>query len=307
MQQTILLTGGTGLVGTGLTRVLLHAGHKVIVLTRNPTAQSSHHPHLQYAGWNVKAGTIDTAALASADAIVHLAGAGVVAKPWTAAYRKEIVDSRVQSGELLVHALRSHSNKVSVVVSASAIGWYGADKGQGAFVETDPADASFLGDTCAKWEAAIAPVALLGKRLVIGRIGIVLANEGGALPEFKKPLEWRIAGVLGHGQQMVSWVHMTDLCHFFLTAIQSPALQGVYNVVAPQPVSNKALTLALAKAMYGNSYITLPVPALALKLMLGERSVEVLKSTTVSSSKLQNAGFHFQYPHIQDALQNLIA
>jgi uncharacterized protein (TIGR01777 family) len=146
----------------------------------------------------------------------------------------------------------------------------------------------------------------LGKRLVICRIGIVLANEGGALPEFKKSLPFRVAAVLGSGEQMVSWIHMDDLCAIFMTGITDPTMQGVYNAVAPHPVSNRQLNLALATAKYGKGFIALPVPSFVLKLMMGDRSIEVLKSTEVSSKKLQEKGFQFQFGRIEDALVDLV-
>lgn len=303
--KTILITGGTGLVGQYLTNMLLAAGHEVIVLTRKPAHQPAKQG-LSFAKWDVASGFIDAAAVAAADAVVHLAGAPVVAKPWTDAYKKEIVDSRVQSGQLIAEALHTLDNKISTVVSASAIGWYGADvPGHPAFVETDPADAQFLGETCRLWEAAITPVASMGRRLVIPRIGIVLAKDGGALAEFKKPLQFRVAGVLGNGRQMVSWIHIHDLCRMIIYALYEPSVNGVYNAVAPHPVSNEALTLTLAKAMHGKAFIKMNVPEFVLNTMMGERSVEVLKSTNVSAHKIQSAGFAFQFPTIEKALQDL--
>jgi uncharacterized protein (TIGR01777 family) len=305
--KTILITGGTGLVGKELSQRLLQAGHSVIVLTRNPNKQKSLHPQLSYAAWDVKAGTIDAEALGKAHAIVHLAGAGVVDKPWTQAYKEEIVSSRVKSSELIIKALQQYPNQVEVVVSASAIGWYGADKaGHGPFIESDPPVRSFLGETCRLWEASISPVQQLGKRLVICRIGIVLANEGGALPEFKKSLAFRVAGILGNGKQMVSWIHINDLCSIFIKGLTDGNMQGVYNAVAPHPVTNRQLNLALAKAMYGKGFIALPVPSFALKLMMGDRSIEVLKSTTVSADKIEKTNFNFAFSTIESAVSDLV-
>ncbi|HSK14120.1 MAG TPA: TIGR01777 family oxidoreductase [Phnomibacter sp.] len=309
--QTILISGGTGMVGTALTSHLVSSGHKVIILTRHPAKarpKAAWAGQVSYAAWDVKAGTIDMDAVAQADALVHLAGAGVVDRPWTDAYKKEIRDSRVNSSALLVKAIGEVGGKLHTVVSASAIGWYGEDGPgqQTPFTEDAPAAPGFLGDTCRAWEESIQPVTTLGKRLVICRIGIVLSNEGGALPEFKRPLMFRVAGVLGSGRQVVSWVHITDLCRIFTFAIENNAMNGVYNAVAPLPVTNRALTLALARQMYGKAFITLPVPVFVLKLMLGARSIEVLKSTTVSAEKLLNAGFDISYPNIEDALAELV-
>lgn len=303
----VIITGGTGLIGKRLATLLAGAGYQVTILTRRVQAARSWHSAIRFAGWDVAAGTLDTDVLATADAIVHLAGAGVVDKSWTPAYKQEIVDSRVQSAGLIARALANYPNQVKVVVSASAIGWYGADaEGAVPFEETAPADTAFLGETCRLWEEAMAPVAQLGKRLVYTRIGIVLANEGGALPQFKKPLRFRVAGIIGSGSQVVSWIHIDDLCGIIQFAIENEALTGAYNAVAPSPVSNRELNLALGRAMYGKWFLALPVPRFVLKLMLGERSIEVLKSTTVSAKKIIAAGYHFRYSTIGEAMQQLV-
>ena len=179
--------------------------------------------------------------------------------------------------------LKNNDNKVKAIISASAIGWYGADDDNVLpFTEEAPADESFLGQTCKRWEAGIEPVTNLGKRLVKFRIGIVLSNDGGALVEFKKPLRFGVAAILGNGKQLVSWVHIDDLCNLFIAGIENENLSCSYNAVAPNPVSNKILTLTLAKAMKRKFFIPMLVPAFVLKIMMGQRSVEVLKSTTVS-------------------------
>jgi uncharacterized protein (TIGR01777 family) len=309
--KTVLISGGTGMVGNALSRHLAEAGYRVIILTRNPSkakAPAGLEHLVSFAAWDIDAQTIDENAVASADAVVHLAGAGVVAEPWTDAYKKEILDSRVNSSRLLVNAIKKVGGKVKTVVSASAIGWYGEDKPgmTEGFLEDAPAADGFLGETCFQWESSIKPVTEAGKRLVICRIGIVLSNEGGALPEFKKPLQFRVAGVLGNGKQMVSWVHIDDLCRIFRFAIENEQVNGIFNAAAPFPVTNHNLTITLAEIMYGRTFITLPVPAFVLKMMMGERSVEVLKSTTVSSAKITGAGFQFNYPTIQQALIALI-
>ncbi len=303
--QTVLITGGTGLVGNELTKALLAKGYKVIVLSRNITGKPAGE-NLSYARWDVKNQEIDIAAVQAADHIVHLAGAGVVEKKWTAAYKKKIVESRTQSSRLIVKSLKNTGNKIKTVISASATGWYGEDlKPVKPFIETDAADNSFLGQTCKSWEESIEPVTSLGKRLVKLRIGIVLSNEGGALAEFKKPLRFGAAAILSHGKQTVSWIHIDDLCRMFIWAIENETAAGSYNAVAPQPVSNKTLTIVLAKIMKGKFYFPLYVPAFVLKLMMGQRSTEVLKSTSVSSEKITGAGFSFNYNTIDEALANL--
>jgi uncharacterized protein (TIGR01777 family) len=305
--QTVLITGGTGMIGSELTKYLSGKGYHIIILTRKMPVSAPEFPNVSFALWDVNKQQIDVSAIQKADHIIHLAGAGVVDKKWTEAYKAEIRNSRTKSSALLINALQNNDNSVTTVVSASAIGWYGEDPSPGTagFIETDGYAENFLGETCKLWEAGIEPVKQLGKRLVILRQGIVLSNTGGAFAEFKKPLHFGIAGILGSGKQVVSWIHIDDLCRIFTEAIENENLNGVYNAVAPKPVTNKVLTLHLAQAMRGKFFIPLHVPRFVLKIMLGSRSIEVLKSSTVNNDKIAKAGFTFLYPSIDAALQQL--
>lgn len=302
---TILITGGTGLVGKALGQALLKKGYSVIILSRQADIKSLL-ANLSYASWNVAKQTMDKEAVAKADYIIHLAGAGVADKRWTKKRKQEIVDSRVQSSKLIVDSLKTIPNKVKAVISASAIGWYGPDPvipNPTPFTEDAPADNEFLGITCKRWEDSIEPVTQAGIRLVKLRTGIVLSNEGGALKEFLKPLKLCVAAILGSGKQIISWIHMDDLVEMYIAAIENEKINGVYNAVAPNPVSNKELTLQLAKARK-KFFLPIHVPSFILKIMLGEMSVEVLKSATVSSNKIQQSGFQFRYPAIKEAVAN---
>lgn len=313
---TVLITGGTGMIGTALSRHLLNEGYNVIILSRNPRETAVRHDvgterrifrssgNLFYSRWDINKMTIDATALKEADYVVHLAGAGVADKRWTEDRKKEILESRTKSSALLLKCLQNNPNKVKAVISASAIGWYGPDNGK-VFTEDDPAANDFLGQTCVAWENSIQPVVELGKRLVKLRLGIVLSNEGGALKEFKKPLSLGVAAILGDGKQVTSWVHIDDLCRAFTFAIENNSLEGVFNLTAPNPVDNRTLTLALAEKRNGKAFISFHVPSSILKLALGEMSVEILKSATVSSLKIQQAGFNFIYPDINSAIRNL--
>jgi len=304
--QTILITGGTGMVGQSLTNFLLAKGYHVIVLTRQQ--KQSSRAHFSFAQWDLNKGWIDPTAIAAADYIIHLAGEGVADKRWTAARKKAILDSRVNSSALLVKALKEYPNKVKAIVAASAIGWYGPDNEkskQSGFVETDPVDSSFLGDTCQQWEESMHPIKAMGIRLVSVRIGIVFNKMGGALAEFMKPAKLGAAAILGDGQQMVSWIHQQDLNRLMLFALETEQVAGVYNAVAPDPVNNAILTKGIARRFHTWA-IPFNVPSFILKIILGEMSVEVLKSANVSASKILAARFIFDYASMDEALDDLL-
>lgn len=304
---TVLITGGTGMIGTALTKALVQNGYEVIILSRDKKESSQ--KKISYAVWNIDNQSIDEEAIRKTDYIVHLAGANVAEKRWTKKRKKEIVDSRVESGRLLVKAIKEIPNKIKAVVSSSAIGWYGPDPevpNATPFVETDFPFNDFLATTVVQWENAIEPLKDLGKRLVFFRTGIVLSNEGGAYKEFKKPLKFGVASVLGSGRQIVSWIHVDDVVRLYIEAIENANFYGAYNAVAPNPVSNAQLIKEIERQTK-RFHITAKVPSFVLKTILGEMSIEVLKSTTVSSKKIEGQGFHFLYPTIQDAVKNLSA
>ncbi len=308
---TVLITGGTGMIGSALTRELLNRHYDIIILTRSPEKYSNT-SRLSYARWDVDKQTIDGDAITKADYIVHLAGAGIADKRWTSKRKKKIAESRTNSSALIVKALKENVNKVKAVISASAIGWYGIPsfaQGKGTennpFDENDPAAEGFLATTCKEWEASIDPVVSLGKRLVKLRTGIVLSKEGGALKEFKKPLRFGIAPILGNGKQIMSWIHIDDLVRLYVYAIETERVNGIYNAVAPHPVTNKKLIIHLARTIRGKFYIPIYVPSFLLKMVFGELSIEVLKSAAVSCKKIRGEGYHFLYPSLTAALHHV--
>ena len=299
---SILITGGTGLVGRALVNHLLKKNYRVTILTRNMDNLKPE-KGVDYALWDVKKREIDVSAIAKADAIIHLAGAGVMDKKWTAEYKKEILESRTKSSELLIDTLRKDKHNVKVIVSASAIGWYGEDKIPGhLFTEDEPYDKDFLGEVCMLWEKSTEPAEQLGIRVCRLRTGIVLSKEGGAYPEFKASLKFGIASILGNGKQVISWIHIDDLCRAYIYALENEMMKGSYNAVAPAPVKNKLLTLTIADKVKGKFYIPVHVPQFVLQTMMGKRSIEILKSTAVSSEKIMREGFTFLYPEIKTAI-----
>ena len=305
---TVLITGGTGYIGTALTKVLIEKKYTVIILTRSPEKRNAFSQHISYAGWDIAGQTIDKDVIAKADHIIHLAGAGIADKRWTKKRKQEIADSRVNSSRLLVESLETIPNKVKTVVCASGIGWYGPDPlvpNPKPFEEDAAAHSDFLGNTCRLWEQSIVQVTQSGIRLVKLRTGIVLSNEGGALLQFKKSLRFGIAAILGKGRQMMSWIQTDDLVNLYIDAIENEKLNGVYNAVSPRPVSNKEFTILLARSVK-KFFIPVHVPSFVLRLFLGEMSIEVLKSATVSANKIIETGFIFEYPDIKDAIGKMM-
>ena len=304
----VLISGGSGLIGSNLTRHLIERGYDIIILTREKN-KASDNPKISYSNWSVKDKKIEAEVVNKADHIVHLAGAGVMDKKWTDDYKKMIIDSRVKSAELIINCLKETDRHLKTFVSASAIGWYGKDAEpfirKDGFIETDQASNDFLGEACVLWEAASEPVTAMGIRLVKLRTGIVLSNNGGAFKEYKAPLNFGVAPILANGNQMVSWIHIDDLCRMYCEAIENTFLNGSYNAVAPEPVSQKSLILKLGQKMRRKFFIPVHVPAFMLKLIFGKRSIEILKSATVSNKKIKAACFTFLYPSIDSALDEL--
>jgi uncharacterized protein (TIGR01777 family) len=307
--STVLISGGTGLIGSHLSDFLIKRGYRVVILTRDKGKVSAN-PAITYSYWNVKENIIDPEVVRNADHIVHLAGAGVMDKKWTNDYKTIILESRTKSAELIINCLKENDHHVKTFVSASAIGWYGEDgrpsmKKEG-FIESDPPSDDFLGKTCLLWEEASSPVKALGIRLVRLRTGIVLAPKGGAIESYKTPLKFGIAPILGNGRQMVSWIHIEDLCRMYAEALENSDLNGSYNAVASETVTQKDLILELGQKMRNKFFIPVYVPAFGLKLVFGQRSIEILKSATVSNKKIKATGFTFLFPSLESAIDKLV-
>lgn len=296
-KDIILLAGGTGLIGTKLAEMLRASGHEVRLLTRSPKAPSEYY-------WNPAKGQIDQASLKDISVVINLAGAGIADKRWTATRKKELIESRVQSAGLLFSELEKMPVRPKVYLSASAIGFYG-NSGEKILQEnTPPADQSFMVGCCQQWETAADQMSQLGIRVVKFRIGVVLAQEGGALAEIIKPLRWGLGAYFGDGQAWWSWIHREDVCRAFIWGMETPSAAGAYNLVSPNPVRGKALVLETARAMQKWA-IFMPAPAFALRLVLGEMSAVILNSNRVSAEKLSEAGFEFKWTGLDGALREI--
>jgi len=299
MSKHILLTGASGLIGRHLTRLLLVQGYEVSHLSRRP----GKNPRVKTFSWDIPKGEIDGACVDGVDTIIHLAGAGVADGHWTKKRKKEIIDSRTKSIRLIYDLLRKKNHRVKSVISASATGYYG-DSGDALLTEDSPAGNDFLAEVCVKWEAAVEEGDELSLRIVKFRTGVVLDKKGGALPQLALPVKLAIGSPLGSGKQWVSWIHWHDVVKLYFYAVTNTKLSGTFNMVAPNPATNKQLTQAVAKQLHRPLWAP-KVPKLVMELLFGEMSLAVLESTKASSQKIEDAGFKFDYPELAGALKEI--
>jgi len=298
MAKKILITGATGLVGTELKKHLLNKGYEVNTLSRKKDNDANNFV------WDVYKGTIEADCLNGVDAIIHLAGEPVADKKWTDERKKQIIDSRVKSTELLFKTIRSKPElQLKSFISASAVGFYG-DCGDEILTEESPKGYGFLADCCKLWEDAVDQGKKMSLRVVKLRTGIVLSNDGGALPQLDKPVKLFVGAGLGTGKQWTPWLHIDDMVEMYIEAIENPKMEGCYNACAPFPVTNIALTKAIAKQLR-RPFWPIKVPKKALELLLGERVDAVLMSNNTSAQKILDAGFKFKFTHLDDALKDL--
>jgi hypothetical protein len=300
--MTILIAGGTGLLGIRLSRLLQSKGHQVLHLSRRKDLQAEFPAYR----WDPGQGFVEAEAIERAAVIINLAGTSIAARRWTPARKKSIIDSRVDSTRLLNKALHQKKEPVKAYITATAIGYYGNRGDELLSEEATPGQSGFLPEIVVNWENAIRDVAATGVRTVALRIGIVLSSQGGALEKLLIPFRFFTGSYFGDGQQWYSWIHIDDLCRMFLEAIENEKMQGFYNAVAPNPVRNKDLVLALRKALVKPAFIS-SVPAFALRAIMGEMAEMILDGAKVSPQKIINAGFKFGYPELFPALRDLLA
>jgi hypothetical protein len=295
----VVVSGASGLVGSSLTDALRTRGDEVTALVRRV-------PIAGEARWDPVAGSIDAAALEGADAVVHLAGAGIGDKRWSARRRHEIVSSRVESTSVLARTLVELSRPPATMVSASAVGFYG-DRGDEELTEDSGPGTGFLADLCRAWEDATEPAARAGVRVVRLRSGVVLSAHGGALARQLPLFRLGVGGRLGTGRQWLSWISLADEVGAILHALEDTALRGPVNATAPAPVTNRDFTRALGRALHRPTVMT--VPAVALRIALGPdlASEMVLAGPRVIPTRLTSTGYRFHHPDVDAALAAALA
>jgi len=299
--MNILITGGTGMIGHRLTELLLAKGHKVSYLSRKKEKM----PKVEVFQWDIQKGYIEEGALEAADYVVHLAGAGIADKRWTDERKKEIIDSRIQPIELINSYLQKNNIQLKGFISASAIGIYGGDTGDIRLDENSELGNDFLAECTKLWEIHAKKVTNTA-RIVNVRIGIVLSEKGGALPKLVQPIRLGFGAALGSGKQFMSWIHVDDLCEIFVKAIEDDTMQGPYNAVAPNPVTNQEMTSVAAQVL--KKPLWLPnVPSFALKLVFGEMGIVVTGGNFVLNKRLsKETDFQYKFTNIKETLNDLL-
>lgn len=299
--MNILVSGSTGLVGNALIPALTTAGHEVIRLVRS----KSKAPARELVHWDPSANYIDAAGLEGLDAVVHLAGESIAAGRWTDAKKARIRDSRVNGTRLLCETLAHTSRPPTVLICASAIGFYG-DRGDETLTESSPAGAGFLPEVCQEWEAATDPARQKGTRVVNCRFGVILSPAGGALAKMLTPFKLGMGGVVGSGRQYMSWITLDDVVGALLYTMTASGLQGPVNVVSPQPVTNLEFTKTLGAVLHRPT--VLPMPAFAARLAFGEMAdALLLSSSRVLPTRLQEAKYTFRHPELTAGLRAVLS
>ena len=297
--KTILITGGTGMVGTALSELLTANGYTITHLSRTPTQKK-----YKTFYWDVKKGEIEDEAITTADAIIHLAGAGVADKRWSDTRKQEIYDSRILSTRLLKQKVEALNPDLTYFLSASAIGYYGWDTGDQLVDESTAKGQGFLADVVEDWENEALKFEEINIPTGVVRIGIVLSDQGGALVEMSKPVKFGFGAPLGDGKQYMSWIHLEDLCDIFKFMLEKQ-VPTIINGVSPHPATNQEFTKQIAKVL--KKPLWLPnVPNFALRLIVGEMADILIGGNRVSSQKIEDMGFNFKYPMLDQSLQHLL-
>lgn len=301
--KTILITGGSGMIGRRLSEMLIEKGYDVIWLSREKHVKAE----IPRYKWNLLTGDIDTEALEEADVIVHLAGVDIAEGRWTEARKRMIVGSRVRSAHLLLDKLKEMNTKIDAFISASAVGYYGATTTEKIYTEEDGHDENdFLGVTCYNWEEQAKQFTTdLGIRSVSIRTGVVLSKDSELIKKAVLPTRFWLAAPLGKGDQYMNWVHIDDLCAIYIKAIEDETMQGAYNAVAPEYTTNAQFMKTIANVLRKPMFMP-RIPEFIFKWFLGESSQIILEGSRISSAKIRNEGFEFTYKTLVDALKDIL-
>ncbi len=299
----VLITGGSGLIGHALSADLATAGHEVIVLSRRPEQVAGLPSGVRAERWDSRTGQGWSSLINGDTAIVNLAGESLSAGRWTDESKQKILQSRLSAGQAVVQAVQAAPLKPSVVLQASAVGYYGP-RGDEEVTEEAPPGSGFLPGVAVQWEASTAPVEAWGVRRVVTRSGVVLSLKGGAFPRLLQPYRFFVGGPLGSGRQWFSWIHLADEAGAMRFLLENPAAQGAFNLTSLQPLTNAAFGKVLGRVLGRPSLI--PVPALALRLLFGEMSTVLLDGQRVLPSRLLALGYQFRFPQAEVALRNLL-
>jgi uncharacterized protein len=297
---TILITGGTGLIGKSLTKTLINSGHRVHILSRTPRAESA----VPEFYWNVEKQEIDEKAFNGVDHIVHLAGIGVADKRWTEQRKQEIINSRVDSMKLITGVVKRLNIRLDSFTGASAIGIYGMMVSEKIFSEKDRGQEDFLWRTCELWERSYDEISKYSARTCILRIGVVLSEQGGALKRLLPVFRAGLGSPIGNGNQYMPWIHLDDMVSVIVESLFNPAFEGIYNTVATEHITNAAFSKAIAKSL-SKPYFMPPIPAFLMKLLYGEMANVLLRGVRASNQKLLDNGFRFKFPELKQALESI--
>jgi len=297
MKPQVLITGGSGLIGSHLSRQLLSQNYDVIWLTRRNIEVSG----IETIQWDPASGTLAKNLPDKPTIVINLAGENLSKKRWTQRQKDLILTSRTNSLHALYRLVENNPNQFIRFISTSAIGYYGTFSDDQILDEESPAGNDFLADTCVSWERAIQAFTKYSMPLTWIRTGVVLSRHGGVLKVMSDAMPMGLTTHLGRGNQWVPWIHVEDLCNIFIHLINNPSLTGPFNAVAPEGVRNKALVKAWAKQL-GKRYVKVGIPGFILRLGLGEMASLSLKGTRISSNKIQQTGFRFNFPELDPAL-----
>lgn len=299
MKEVVLITGASGMIAHELSKKI-DKEYTVRFLTRKKEKNNEYE-------WDIKKGTIDESAFDNVDHIIHLAGANISEKRWTDERKKELISSRVDSAKLILDTLKKKNGKLKSFISASGVNFYGTETSEKIYTEEDQPGNDFLSEVVVLWEKSADRFLEenAAERVVKIRTAVVLSEKDGALKKMIPPIQYYIGSPLGSGKQYMPWIHVKDICSIYEFALRNPHVKGAYNAASPQHTTNENLTKKIAEVLKKPLFMP-NVPGFVLKLMFGELATALLQGSRVSSQKIQDAGFRFEFPDLKGALEDLL-